>query len=197
MAEAAAAAALAPGGHDDAASATFVSVTGAPLDLAVCVAQVASPKAGAISTFIGTTRDNFKGRAVARLEYEGYVPMAVKELRAIIGEARARWPELLGVSVHHRLGVCPVGESSVIIAVSSAHRRDGLDAVSMLIDELKARVPIWKLEVYEGDDRVWKENCECVGGPRVMMPVEGAGAGGARAHGHSHSSGHGHSHEHK
>lgn len=180
-AAAAADTALAPADFTAVGERTWVSVTDKPLDLSAIVGLVASPAAGATSTFIGTTRDNFKGRKVVQLEYEGYVPMAVKQLRAIIAEARSRWPDLLGVAISHRLGVVPVGEASVIIAVSSAHRRDGLDAVSSLIDELKARVPIWKLEVYEGDDRVWKENCECTpGAQRSMVPVDRG-----MPHGHS------------
>lgn len=179
---AAGAAAFASAQFADADTRTTIVVTETPLNITSAFDAVSSPTSGAIASFIGTTRDNFKGRKVVRLEYEGYVPMAVKELRRICCEARAKWPELEGIAVHHRLGVVPVGEASVVIAVASPHRRDGLEAVSFLIDTLKMSVPIWKLEVYEGDSRVWKENCECTHGPhgvhRAMEPVEDGSSGG-------------------
>ena len=115
--------------------------------------------AGAISTFLGTTRDNFDGKTVTRLEYEGYNPMAEQELTRVCNQAAARW-ELIGVAVEHRVGVVPVKESSVIIAVSSAHRTEAIKACEYIINELKATVPIWKKEFYEGEDSAWKENKE-------------------------------------
>ncbi len=75
---------------------------------------------------------------------------------------RTRWPGLHAVAVHHRLGVVPVTETSVIICAGAPHRRDALDAVSFGIDLLKERVPIWKKEVYDDETAVWKENaCGC------------------------------------
>ncbi|CBN80090.1 conserved unknown protein [Ectocarpus siliculosus] len=99
------------------------------------------------------------GKKVVRLEYEGYVPMAELELKKICAQVRDRW-DILKIALVHRLGVTEVGEASVIIAVSSVHRKDSLEAVEFAINTLKATVPIWKLEVYEGDSRVWKENAE-------------------------------------
>jgi molybdopterin synthase catalytic subunit len=96
---------------------------------------------------------------VLRLEYEGYVPMAVKQLNELVDKCRRKWDSLMGVAIYHRLGLVPVGEESVLIAVSSPHRRDALEAVHWLIDELKRTVPIWKKEVYE-DGSMWKANCE-------------------------------------
>ena len=84
--------------------------------------------------------------------------MAIKKLREIIADCRAKHP-VLGVAVHHRLGVVPVLEASVIIAVSSEHRAEGLEAVRYLIDTLKVGVPIWKKEVYD-DGSTWKANKE-------------------------------------
>ena len=127
-----------------------------------------SPQAGALSSFHGTTRDNFNGKTVTRLEYECYVPMAMKELKKLCEMAFEKW-SLIKVNISHRIGEVPVSEESVVIWVSSAHRQDGLDAVNFLIDKLKERVPIWKKEWYEstssedGDNEgVWKTNCECV-----------------------------------
>ena len=97
---------------------------------------------------MGITRDNFKGKKVEKLSYEGYVPMAEKELRKLCDEACEKY-SVQKIAAVHILGDCPVGDASVILACSSPHRRDALHCVEFLIDELKARVPIWKLEVYE------------------------------------------------
>ncbi|XP_026743239.1 molybdopterin synthase catalytic subunit [Trichoplusia ni] len=98
---------------------------------------------------------------VVRLEYEAYEPMALKSMKAICEEVRDKWAAIHNIAIYHRLGIVPCRESSVVIAVSSPHRRDSLDAVSYCIERLKASVPIWKKEVYEGDAPVWKENVEC------------------------------------
>ena len=92
------------------------------------------------------------------LEYEAYYEMALKVLRTICEEACNKW-KLLAIAVDHRVGVVPVGEASVIIAASSAHRLDAIQGMHYCIDELKRRVPIFKKEVYE-DGSVWKANCE-------------------------------------
>jgi molybdopterin synthase catalytic subunit len=135
-----------------------VEITPAPLSLDALSRLVASPAAGAIVTFVGTTRDVFQGKPVDRLEYECYAPMAVKKLRELCAMARGRW-SLTKLAVAHRTGTVRVGESSVVIAASSAHRADALEATRWMIDELKATVPIWKKEFFEGGE-VWKENEE-------------------------------------
>jgi molybdopterin synthase catalytic subunit len=87
--------------------------------------------------------------------------MAEKELRKLCDDARVEYPSVQRIAAVHILGDCPVGQASVILAVSSPHRKEAIHCVEFLIDELKARIPIWKLEVYEGDDgSVWKENIE-------------------------------------
>lgn len=141
-----------------------------------CSKFVSDPACGAISTFVGITRDNFGGKTVTMLSYEGYVPMAEKELRKLCDDATEKY-EIAKIAAVHILGDCPVGEASVILACSSPHRRDALHCVEYLIDELKARVPIWKREVYEGDDSVWKENIEWKDGKkqRVMTLHESSG----------------------
>ncbi|XP_063817979.1 molybdopterin synthase catalytic subunit-like [Pseudophryne corroboree] len=121
---------------------------------------VVSPCCGAVSIFIGTTRNNFEGKKVVSLEYEAYVPMAEAEIRKILSDIRQKWPSVRHVAVYHRLGVVPITEASVIIAVSSPHRNDSLDAVKYCINTLKATVPIWKKELYE-EGYTWKENKEC------------------------------------
>jgi len=144
--------------------ADLVKVSTQPLDLLALTRAVSSPAAGAISSFVGTTRNSFHGKRVLRLEYEGYVPMAEKKMKEICDRIRERW-NVLNVSLSHRLGVVPVGESSVIVAISSEHRSDSLHAVQYAIDEIKSIVPIWKKEFYETPEGVevgvWKENSEC------------------------------------
>merc|ERR1712178_416981 len=114
--------------------------------------------AGAISLFVGTTRDNFEGKTVLRLEYEAYEEMAQKEMLKLCATTRERFP-VHHVVMHHRLGVVPVGEASVIIAISSSHRREAIEAVHFAINALKATVLIWKKELYDEEgDAAWKEN---------------------------------------
>ncbi|RUS24499.1 Molybdopterin biosynthesis MoaE [Jimgerdemannia flammicorona] len=139
---------------------SLVEITNDPLPpLNVFFDLVADVSAGAVSTFSGTTRDTFNGKQVLRLDYTAYAPMATKVLHDLITEARARWP-LRHVAVHHRTGTVPAGQASVIIAVSSVHRREAMHATEYLIDELKRRCPIWKKEVYT-DGSMWKENDRC------------------------------------
>ena len=197
-----------------------VEIVGTPLDLNECVQIVSDDRAGAISSFVGVTRNTFDGKSVSKLEYECYTPMALKKLNELCAMAFRKWngddrcdvsntrdshdsenvkivrrasscevedknetvrgmggvgeksndktstsskkqtdDGLLKVVIKHRTGTVLVGEPSVIIAVSSAHREASLDAVKWLIDELKATVPIWKKEFFE-DGEVWKENSE-------------------------------------
>eukprot|EP01084_Bolivina_argentea_P033158 61360_1 len=137
-----------------------ICITHSVLELETALKFVSDPSCGAINTFIGTTRDRFDGKRVIRLEYEGYEPMAKKELMKMCQKTREKWRDVFKIAIHHRLGVVEVGQASVIIAVSSKHRKDVFETTAFLIDELKATVPIWKLEVFEGDNRVWKENKE-------------------------------------
>ncbi|KAF9585000.1 Molybdopterin synthase catalytic subunit [Lunasporangiospora selenospora] len=144
----------------------IIKITEDIISLEDTVNLVKDPKAGAISTFSGTTRDNFEDKEVKTLSYEAYIPMAEKSVQSLITEARQKWEDLIHIAIIHKIGDCPVGETSVVIAVSSAHRRQGLDAVSWLIDELKVKVPVWKKEIYVGEDsktgadggQVWKAN---------------------------------------
>lgn len=108
-----------------------------------------------------------------KLSYEGYVPMAEKELRKLCIEANEKYPSIRKIAAVHILGDCPVNMASVILAASSPHRRDAMECVMYLIDELKSRVPIWKREIYQDRDgeSVWKENIEWHQGKqrRVMV----------------------------
>lgn len=139
----------------------FIKLTHKVLSVEEATSLVTHPSCGAISLFIGTTRDNFEGKTVTKLAYEAYEEMAEKEMGKICAQAREKW-NLKHIALHHRLGVVPVTESSVIVAVSSEHRRESLEAASYLIDSLKAKVPIWKKELYDDGSSDWKRNKECV-----------------------------------
>ena len=129
-----------------------------------CHRFVSDSTCGALASFVGITRDNFEGKKVQKLTYEGYVPMANKELHKICDETISKFPGVNKIAVVHILGDCPVGKASVIVAISSPHRKEAIHGIGYMIDELKARVPIWKREIYEGDDGVWKENEEWLQG---------------------------------
>ncbi len=122
-----------------------------PIDLGEVVAEVAEERAGAIATFQGTVRRQSRGRQVIALEYEAYAGMAEKVMAEIADGIKERY-DLCEVAIAHRTGRCEVGEVSVAIAVSAAHRQDALSACRDVIDELKERVPLWKKEHYEGGE---------------------------------------------
>ena len=126
-------------------------LSASPLSLEAVVEEVASPEAGAIATFVGTTRVHSRGRTVTHLEYEAYEGMAEREMEAIAAELRERY-HLCSIAIHHRIGQVAIGERSVAIAVSAPHRADALAACKDAIDTLKERVPLWKKEVYEGGE---------------------------------------------
>jgi molybdopterin synthase catalytic subunit len=123
----------------------------APLSLDRVVDEVASGDAGAIATFVGTTRSRSRGRDVVRLEYEAYEGMAEQEMERIATALRERH-EILDVAIHHRVGPVEIGETSVVIAVSAAHRAAALEACREAIDTLKQTVPLWKKELYVGGE---------------------------------------------
>jgi MoaE-MoaD fusion protein len=122
-----------------------------PLSLESVVAEVASDDAGAIATFVGTTRARSRGRDVVRLEYEAYEGMAESEMERIATVLRERH-DVLEVAIHHRVGRVEIGETSVVIAVSAAHRAAALEACREAIDTLKQTVPLWKKELYVGGE---------------------------------------------
>ena len=128
-------------------------ITDKPINLQELVDYVTDPEAGAIVPFIGTTRNNNEGRRVIALDYEGYREMAEKELARIGEQAREKWP-ICKMAIVHRLGPVQIGEASVIIVVSSAHRDAAFAASRFAIEEIKKTVPIWKKEVFEGGE-VW------------------------------------------
>jgi molybdopterin synthase catalytic subunit len=131
----------------------MIKITEKPIDVQKVIDTASSLAAGAVNVFIGTVRNNANGKNVTWLEYEAYETMAVNEIRKIIDDASHRWP-LLGWAVSHRIGTLKPGEVSVVVAVSSPHRRESFEACQYIIDTLKAKAPIWKKEVFE-DGEEW------------------------------------------
>ncbi|HEY6067948.1 MAG TPA: molybdenum cofactor biosynthesis protein MoaE [Gaiellaceae bacterium] len=126
-------------------------LSGAPLSLDAVVDEVRSDEAGAIATFVGTTRVHSRDRTVVHLEYEAYAGMAEQVMDEIAEELISRY-RLCGLAIHHRTGRVEIGEASVVIAASAPHRADALAACRDAIDTLKERVPLWKKEVYQGGE---------------------------------------------
>ena len=125
-----------------------------PIDTAALVAEVASVTNGATLLFVGTVRETNDGRDVSGMDYTAYRGMADRELTDIVREASSRF-ETSDVVVEHRLGTLALGEASVAIAVGHRHRGKAYDASRYIIEELKKRVPIWKLEHYVDGTREW------------------------------------------
>jgi len=141
------------------------------LDSEAVIRSVQDDTAGAIAVFIGTTRNSFQGQVVTRLEYQAYSKLALKLMTDIFFSIHANATRsehaapsgppvspLLHCAVHHRLGVVPVGEASIVIAVSSPHRKEAFVACEYLLEQVKLKVPIWKMEVYESGEPLWKAN---------------------------------------
>ncbi|KAK7116606.1 molybdopterin synthase catalytic subunit-like [Littorina saxatilis] len=144
----------AEGGQD------HVDVVEDKLSVEAITAQATSPTSGAVALFVGTTRNNFDGKSVLRLEYEAYMPMAKKKMLETCELVRSKW-EVENIVMIHRIGVVPVQEASIVIAVSSPHRKEALEAVHFAIDHVKATVPVWKKEIYGDESSSWKQNQEC------------------------------------
>lgn len=166
-------------------------LTYAPLDVDAIMRSVRDDNAGATAIFIGTTRNSFKGiamlwassltwhvnnstgRVVTRLEYQAYSKLAIKTMVQILQDAREavsrsthqsplhNVPSLISCTVHHRLGTVPVGEPSIVIAVSSPHRKEAFAACERILEDVKEKAQIWKREYYEGmkeEEAEWKAN---------------------------------------
>ncbi len=129
-----------------------VAVVHDPIRVDALLDRVRHPRAGAVVLFLGTVRDHAEGLRVLHLEYEAYEQLAAAEMERIAKEATQRWP-LVALAMEHRVGRLQVGEVSVAVAVSAAHRKEAFEAGRFAIDTLKVRVPIWKKEVWEGGAR--------------------------------------------
>ncbi|MET8229181.1 molybdenum cofactor biosynthesis protein MoaE [Micromonospora sp. NPDC005298] len=135
---------------------TFGEVTDQPLDLAAHEAAVADRRAGAVVSFQGVVRDHDHGRPVVSLEYESH-PSAVQVLREVAAEIAAG-PDVYAVAVSHRVGPLAIGDVALVAAVSTAHRAAAFAACARLVDEAKARLPIWKRQVFADGTEEWV-NC--------------------------------------
>ncbi|CAI2296650.1 unnamed protein product [Caenorhabditis sp. 36 PRJEB53466] len=138
-----------------------IKITSEKLDVELAQRLVADPTCGAISTFNGVTRNHHSGRRVESLSYDCHDLMAYKKLRAICQQTRTLFPDVSKIVIFHRIGVVGIGDSSVLIATSSPHRKSAISATEKLIDLLKEEVPIFKYELYSiGNQGAWKSNVE-------------------------------------
>jgi molybdopterin synthase catalytic subunit len=150
------------------------------LDVPALRGELADPSCGGYAAFEGWVRDHNEGQPVIRLEYEAFVPLAVREGERVVAEARERFGIRNALCVH-RLGALELGEVAVWVGAAAAHRDEAFRACRYIIDEVKHRLPIWKKEHYQGGDSGWV-NCERCAAP-APDPLSGHAA---RAHGHTH-----------
>ena len=132
----------------------MVEITEAPIEFAAVAERVRSDLAGAVCVFLGTVREMTGERRTASLEYEAYPVMAARKMEELEAEARRRWP-VIEVVLVHRVGHLDLGEISVAVAVSTAHRGHAFEACRWLIDTLKEVVPIWKKELWADGTEEW------------------------------------------
>jgi molybdopterin synthase catalytic subunit len=129
-------------------------ITEEPLSADAVAQAVTVPEAGGVAVFLGVVRNSTAGRRVVALEYEAHVPMAEAKLKEIGEAVYGRWPGVRQVVILHRIGRLAIGEASVAIGVSAAHRQDAFEACRYAIDTVKQIVPIWKRELFE-DGSAW------------------------------------------
>ena len=134
------------------------SIESSPLDLAALRAQVTDPACGAVVSFEGLVRNHNEGRSVTSLEYDAHPTLALKEGRRVLEETLARFAITRAIAAH-RIGHLGIGEVAVAVYVSSPHRGDAFAACRSLIDEIKARVPIWKREHFTDGTAEWLGVC--------------------------------------
>ena len=125
-----------------------------PIDVAALIAEVSDDSCGASAVFLGRVRNVNEGRAVSGIEYSAYRSMAEREMASIAREAHAQFG-VTRLVIEHRLGTLELGDVSVAVVAAHAHRAPALDATRFVIEQLKLRVPIWKLEHYVDGSREW------------------------------------------
>ncbi|KAF2136890.1 uncharacterized protein K452DRAFT_116746 [Aplosporella prunicola CBS 121167] len=159
-----------------------VELTYDHLDVVACMNRVKSPKAGAVVMFAGTTRDSFADKPVKQLTYQSYAPLALRTLQDLARKVRATHA-LTAISITHRLGTVPIGEESILIAVSAPHRQAAWHGGEEALELCKERAEIWKLEEFEGEEGVWRANRDGQVGTKVQegegRSTGTAGAGGS------------------
>ena len=130
------------------------SLVTSPIDVAALIAEVSDHSCGAASVFLGTVRNVNDGLPVTGIEYKAYEAMAVREMEEVLIRARDRFATG-HIVVEHRLGLLGLGEVSIAIVAAHPHRQAAMDATRYAIEEIKKRVPIWKLEHYADGSREW------------------------------------------
>lgn len=143
------------GGSDADTQQPMIALTSGPIDAAALVASLKRGEDGAVVVFDGIVRNHTRDRRTLYLFYEAYPEMALSQMRSLAGEATTRYA-IRDLCIVHRLGRLEIGETSVLIAVASAHRAAAFEACRWLIDTLKQTVPIWKKEFFE-DGAVWAQ----------------------------------------
>jgi molybdopterin synthase catalytic subunit len=133
----------------------LIRITADPLDPQPLIEHVRRDESGAVAVFLGIVRNNNLGRRVLRLEYDAYPQMAEKKLRQVAEEAMSRWP-ITDIAIAHRTGRLEIGETSLLVVVSSPHRDEAFEACQQAVNRIKEIVPIWKKEVWEGGE-AWIE----------------------------------------
>jgi molybdopterin synthase catalytic subunit len=119
------------------------------------VKMVGRPESGAVVVFYGVVRNNAENREVLRLEYEAHESMAVKKMAEVAAAVRSRFPEIAEIGIWHRVGTLEIGEASLLVALSSPHRREGFDACHWAVDRIKEIVPVWKKEHFADGGAEW------------------------------------------
>lgn len=132
----------------------MVQLTDKPIDTNAALQQTSSSQAGAVVMFLGTTREFTGDRQTQALNYECYPEMAKQKLTQLEDQARGRWP-IVNCVIIHRLGRLELGEASILVSVSTPHRRDAFEAAQWLMDRIKEEVPIWKQEHWSDGTTEW------------------------------------------
>jgi len=137
-------------------------VTDDPLDPRELERELDKPENGAVVTFQGVVRNHSRGRTVSYLEYDAYAPMATKVMAQIAEEIKARWP-ITDIGIWHRTGRLEIGETSLLVVVTSGHRKEAFEACHHAVDRIKEIVPVWKKEVWDNGES-WVEGDVLVAG---------------------------------
>lgn len=142
-----------------------------PIDIQTVYRKVIHRNAGAVNTFIGTVREMTNEKKTLFLEYEAYIPMAVKQLEKVSGEIEIQWPGAK-VAITHRIGRLEISDIAVVICVATPHRKASFEAAEYAIERIKEIVPIWKKEHWENGDAWIGNQMETIGYAK-KLPFKG------------------------